>query len=94
MFSGLTVSTSLLGLMIFPEMFLRSMGMGATAATLVAMLAALTILPAILALLGHRVNALSIQRLFRRSSSSQRQVTSTETRGTWYRLSKRSCTSL
>ncbi len=87
-FSGLTVSTSLLSLMLFPEMFLRSMSMGATAATLVAMLAALTILPAILALLGHRVNALSIQRLLRRNSSSQHQVTSTETRGAWYRLSE------
>ena len=72
-FSGLTVSTSLLGLMLFPEMFLRSMSMGAIAATLVAMLAALTILPALLAVLGHRINALSIQRLFRRKSSFQRQ---------------------
>ncbi|HEX9133009.1 MAG TPA: MMPL family transporter, partial [Ktedonobacteraceae bacterium] len=87
-FSGLTVSTSLLGLMLFPEMFLRSMSMGAIAATLVAMLAALTILPALLAVLGHRVNALSIQRLLRRNSSSQRQVTSTETRGAWFRISE------
>src|SRR5438132_8146331 len=80
-FSGLTVSTSLLGLMLFPEMFLRSVGMGAIAATLVALLAALTILPAILALLGRRVNALSIQRLFRRNSASKRLSTTTETRG-------------
>ncbi len=88
MFSGLTISTSLLGLLIFPVMFLRSIGMGAIAATLVAMLAALTILPALLALLGHRVNALSIQRLFRRKSSFQRQAASTETQGVWYRISE------
>src|SRR6266480_229642 len=69
LFSGLTVSTSLLSLLLFPEFFLRSMGMGAIAATLVALLASLTILPAVLALLGRRVNALSIQRLFRRTSS-------------------------
>src|SRR5437667_5440762 len=87
-FSGLTVSTSLLGLMLFPEMFLRSMSMGAIAATLVAMLAALTILPALLAVLGHRINALSIQRLFRRKSSSQRQVSSNETQGAWYRIAE------
>jgi len=87
-FSGLAVSTSLLGLMLFPEMFLRSISMGAIAATLVALLAALTILPALLALLGHRVNALSIQRLFRRNTSSQRQAASTETRGAWYRISE------
>ncbi len=87
-FSGLAVSTSLLGLMLFPEMFLRSISMGAIAATLVALLAALTILPAILALLGRRVNALSIQRLFRRNTSSQRQAASTETQGAWYRIAE------
>src|ERR1700693_5309976 len=53
LFSGLTVSTSLLGLMLFPEMFLRSMSMGAIAATLVAMLAALTIITALLSVLSH-----------------------------------------
>src|SRR5262249_50025713 len=49
---------------------------------------ALTILPAILALLGRRVNALSIQRLFRRNTSSQRQAGSTETQGAWYRIAE------
>jgi trehalose monomycolate/heme transporter len=87
-FSGLTVSTSLLGLLIFPVMFLRSIGMGAIAATLVAMLAALTILPALLAILGHRINALSIRRLFRRTSSFQRKETSIETSSAWYRISE------
>jgi RND superfamily putative drug exporter len=86
LFSGLTVSTSLLSLLLFPEFFLRSMGLGAIAATLLALLASLTILPAVLALLGKRVNALSIQRLFRRTSS--RSTTGTnEARGAWYRLS-------
>jgi len=88
MFSGLTISTSLLGLLIFPVMFLRSIGMGAIAATLVAMLAALTILPALLAILGHRINTLSLQRLFRRTSSFQRKETSIETKGVWYRISE------
>src|SRR5215469_14498480 len=58
-FSGLTVSTSLAALLLFPEVFLRSMAVGAIAATLVALLAALTILPTLLAVLGRRVNALS-----------------------------------
>ena len=55
-----------MSLLLFPEGFLRSMGLGAIGAVLVAMLAALTILPAILALLGPRVNALSLRHLFRR----------------------------
>src|SRR5215469_6216351 len=87
LFSGLTVSVSLLGLLLFPEGFLRSMSLGAIGAVLVAMLAALTILPAILALLGRRINALSIAGLFRRLFPSRRANTSM-TPGVWYRLSQ------
>src|SRR5262249_5504717 len=63
-FSGLTVMISLLSLTVFPQMFLKSMGLGGAAAVLVAMLATLTILPAVLALLGRRVNALSVPRFW------------------------------
>ncbi|HLH64053.1 MAG TPA: MMPL family transporter [Ktedonobacteraceae bacterium] len=87
LFSGLTVSTSLLSLLLFPEFFLRSMAMGSIAATLVALLAALTILPAVLALLGKRVNGLSIQGLFRRRTSKS-SSSSGEAHGAWYRLSQ------
>jgi uncharacterized membrane protein YdfJ with MMPL/SSD domain len=85
LFSGLTVSVSLLGLLLFPEGFLRSMGLGAISAVLVAMLAALILLPALLAILGQRVNSLSLQRLFRRSSAPRQNH---ETHGAWYRLSQ------
>jgi uncharacterized membrane protein YdfJ with MMPL/SSD domain len=88
LFSGLTVSVSLLSLLLFPEGFLRSMGLGAIGAVLVAMLAALTILPAILAILGRHVNALSMQRLFRSIFRSRRAASLGETRGAWYRLSQ------
>jgi uncharacterized membrane protein YdfJ with MMPL/SSD domain len=87
-FSGLTVSVSLLSLLLFPEGFLRSMGLGAIGAVVVAMLAALTILPAILALLGRRVNLLSIQPLFRNIIKSRRAASKSETPGAWYRLSQ------
>lgn len=82
-FSGLTVSTSLLGLLFFPEGFLRSMGIGAIAAILVVLAASLTILPVVLALLGRRVNALSIRQLFRRPVRANR-----DAHGAWYRLSQ------
>ena len=62
--SGLTVALALASLLIFPQVFLRSMGFGGTAAVLVAMLAALTVLPALLAVLGPRINALRVP-LFR-----------------------------
>ena len=60
--SGITVATALASLMLFPETFLRSMGYGGVATVLVDMLAALTVLPALLAVLGPRVNALRIRR--------------------------------
>jgi RND superfamily putative drug exporter len=68
--SGITVAISLAGLLIFPQVFLRSMGFGGMAAVLIAMLAALTLLPALLAMLGPKVDALSVRpwlrRVFRR----------------------------
>src|SRR6476469_2919404 len=88
-FSGLTVTISLLALVIFPQMFLKSMGWGGAAAVLIAMLAAITVLPAALALLGHRVNSLSLRSLFRRRSTgdSGPSDASAEGSGFWYRAS-------
>ncbi|WP_036565582.1 MMPL family transporter [Nocardioides halotolerans] len=57
LFSGLTVAAALASLLIFPQAFLKSMGYGGMAAVLVAMVAALTVLPATLKLLGRRVDA-------------------------------------
>ncbi|MGH3341899.1 MAG: MMPL family transporter, partial [Carbonactinosporaceae bacterium] len=54
-FSGLTVALSMASLLLFPQVFLRSMAFGGIAAVLVAMLGALTALPALLGALGHRV---------------------------------------
>jgi trehalose monomycolate/heme transporter len=58
--SGLTIALALASLLIFPQVFMRSIGYGGTFAVLVAMVAALTVLPALLAVLGPRVNALRI----------------------------------
>jgi trehalose monomycolate/heme transporter len=85
LFSGLTVITSLLGLQFFPEYVFRSIGLAAMSAALVAMVAALTILPALLAILGRRVNALSLQRVFRRLRRARRSTA--QAQGFWYRLS-------
>jgi trehalose monomycolate/heme transporter len=66
--SGITVAVALSSLMLFPEVFLRSMGYGGVATVLVDMIAALTILPALFALLGPRVNALRVRRLVRETA--------------------------
>ena len=57
LFSGLTVAAAMSSLLIFPQNFLRSLGYGGMAAVLVAVVAALTVLPAILMLLGRRIDA-------------------------------------
>ncbi|MEO3782211.1 MMPL family transporter [Actinocorallia sp. B10E7] len=55
--SGVTVAVSLAGLLLFEQLFLRSMGMGGVATVLVAMLAAVVVLPALLAVLGPKVRS-------------------------------------
>jgi RND superfamily putative drug exporter len=60
MVSGLTIALALASLLIFPQVFLRSMGLGGMAAVLVGVLASLTVLPALLAVLGPRINALRV----------------------------------
>jgi RND superfamily putative drug exporter len=57
LFSGLTVAAAMSSLLIFPQNFLRSLGYGGIAAVLIAGVAALTVLPAILLLLGRRIDA-------------------------------------
>ena len=79
--SGVTVAVALTSLMLFPEDFLRSMGFGGVATVAVDMLAALTVLPALLAVLGHRVNALRIRRSVRAGGPVR-----DEASGGWYRL--------
>ncbi|MGH2674032.1 MAG: MMPL family transporter, partial [Actinomycetota bacterium] len=55
-FSGLTVVLALLGMFIVPASIFRSLGAGAILVTLAALAASMTLLPAILGLLGDRVN--------------------------------------
>lgn len=55
LFSGLTVTISSLGLCFFDNSFLRSIGLATASVVLVDMLAALTLLPALLALFGVKV---------------------------------------
>lgn len=70
LFSGLTVMVSLLVLTLFPISFLRSVGIGGASALLVAMIAALTIMPALLSLLGEKINRFKIGKGSFRSSGA------------------------
>ena len=62
-FSGLTVVIGLAGLSQFDFMFLRSVGIAGVTVVTVGMIGAMTLLPAVLGIVGHRINRLQ---LFRR----------------------------
>ncbi len=83
-FSGVTVAISLASLLLFPQVFLRSMGFGGMAAVLVAMIGALTVLPAMLAVLGHRIDALRLP--VHRLVPRRLRASGAEGHGAWYRL--------
>jgi RND superfamily putative drug exporter len=66
LFSGLTVVISLLGMLIVPTNIFRALGGGAILVAIASIIVSLTLLPAVLALLGDNVNRLSVQSLLRR----------------------------
>jgi uncharacterized membrane protein YdfJ with MMPL/SSD domain len=60
LFSGLAFALAMLGMVLVPDTILRSLAVGAIIVGVVSVVAALTLLPALLALLGDRVNALRL----------------------------------
>src|SRR3954451_10542714 len=60
LFSGSSFVVALLGLLLVPDTILRSLALGAIIVGAVTMAAAITLLPALLSLLGDRVNSLRL----------------------------------
>ncbi len=84
LFSSLTVAAALASLAIFPQRFLYSMGIAGAVVALVAATLALVVLPALLTVLGPRVNALAPSWLQRAADRDAHPAQS----GAWYRLSR------
>ncbi|MGH9281943.1 MAG: MMPL family transporter [Acidimicrobiales bacterium] len=61
-FSGMTVVLALLGMILIPNSIFRSLGAGAIFVVIIAVAASLTLLPAVLGLLGDKINALRVHR--------------------------------
>jgi RND superfamily putative drug exporter len=78
-FSGLTVLLGLLGLVLFEFMILRSVGIAGAIVVGLAVASALTLLPAILVLVGSRLDRFAVRRV----------VPSTSTDGAWSGLARR-----
>jgi RND superfamily putative drug exporter len=77
-FSGLTVLLGLIGLVLFEFMILRSVGIAGAVVVGLAVLSALTLLPAILSVVGPRIDAWSLRRTSTRQDGD----------GRWARLAR------
>jgi uncharacterized membrane protein YdfJ with MMPL/SSD domain len=77
LFSSLTVTAALASLLVFPQRFLYSMGAAGVTVTALSAVVALVVLPAVLMLLGPRIDALSLRRR-----------PAVESHGGWSRLSR------
>jgi uncharacterized membrane protein YdfJ with MMPL/SSD domain len=82
LFSGLTVAVGLALLVLMPLPFMRAMGIGGLVVPLVSIAASATLLPAVLALMGGRVNRVPMipRRLLRRRTRADT--------GFWVRLAR------
>ncbi len=78
-FSGLTVLLGLLGLVLFEFMILRSVGIAGAIVVGLAVLSAITLLPAILAIVGTRIDSLAVRRVTVQPGAD----------GPWARLARR-----
>src|SRR6266550_7645218 len=78
-FSGLTVLLGLLGLVLFEFMILRSVGIAGAIVVFLAAISAMTLLPALLAIVGARIDAVAIRRTTPRDDPN----------GPWARLARR-----
>ena len=70
LFSGTTVVVALCGMFIVPFSFFQSLAIGAILVVIIAMAATLTLLPAVIAMMGRRINTLSIPKIGARSRAS------------------------
>lgn len=84
LYSSLTVAGALASLLVFPQRFLYSMGIGGALVALCAGGVALVVLPAVLLALGPRINALAPARLQR----SRARAAEASEQGAWGRLAR------
>ncbi|MDP2290786.1 MAG: MMPL family transporter [Actinomycetota bacterium] len=69
-FAGVTVMISLMGMLLMGMSFLNGLALGTSSAVLVAVLAAITLLPALLGFAGRRIDRLSVHRRTERTGES------------------------
>jgi putative drug exporter of the RND superfamily len=88
-FAALTVALALVSLVLFPMYFLRSFAYAGVAVVAMGAVAALLIVPAVITLLGDRIDALNIRTFIRRVIRRPDPVPRAITETFWYRIAKR-----
>lgn len=84
LYSGMAVFLGLIGMLLVPSNVFISIGLGAIFVVIVAVLASMTLLPALLGLLGDGINRLSIPLIGR----AQARYDETQSAGFWDRVSR------
>jgi RND superfamily putative drug exporter len=88
LFSAVTVGLSLIALLLFPMYFLRSFAYAGIAVVAFSSVAALVLAPAVIALMGDRMDAFDIRRAVRRILRRPEPRTRPVTENFWYRSTK------
>ncbi len=88
LFSAMTVALALLGMIFFPMYFLKSFAYAGIAVVAFAAAAAVSITPAALVLLGHRIDAFDVRRLTRRLLRLPQPAAPPIEQTFWYRAAK------
>jgi len=86
-FSALTVALSLITLLFFPMYFLKSFAYAGVATVCISATSAMLLVPALLSVLGDRINGLDVRRLLRRVTRRPAPALP-PTRNFWYRTAK------
>ncbi len=88
LFSAITVALSMAVMALFPMYFLKSIAYGGIATVAFAAVAAVVVTPAVIVLLGSRLDALDVRRLVRRLSRRPEPVARPVEQLFWYRSAK------
>ena len=89
LFSALTVSLSMATMALFPMYFLKSLAYAGVAVVVLAAVAAVVVTPAVIVLLGPRLDALDMRRMVRRMAGRAEPQPRAVTETFWYTWTKR-----